>query len=86
MYYVYLLQSKSDGKIYTGYTNNLKRRVKQHISQEVHTTHRMKNIELIYYEAFTNKQDAKERERYLKTTQGKRTLKLMLMHTFAAIV
>lgn len=86
MFYVYLLRSNRDGKIYTGYTNNLKRRVQQHLSHDVHTNRRMGIIELIYYEAFTNKQDAKEREGYLKTTQGKRTLKLMLKHTFAAIV
>ena len=30
MYYVYLLQSRKDGKLYTGYTDNLKRRLAEH--------------------------------------------------------
>jgi putative endonuclease len=81
MYYVYLLRSKRDGKIYTGYSADLKRRVQQHLRGEVHTTHRMGEIRLIYYEAFISKEDAMEREKYLKTTKGKRTVKLMLKYT-----
>lgn len=86
MYYVYLLQSERDDKIYTGYTEDLKRRVKQHFNGDVHTTHRMGEIRLVYYEAFINKKDARERENYLKTTKGKRTVRLMLKNTLAPIV
>ena len=86
MYYVYLLRSKENNKVYTGFTANLKRRVKEHFSKKSFTTSRMKLLQLIYYEAFISEQDAREREVYLKTTQGKRTLKLMLKHTFAPIV
>ena len=86
MYYVYLMQDQEKGKIYTGYTSDLKRRVREHLSGQVHTTVRMNKIKLIYYEAFQNKWDAQEREKYLKTTQGKRTLKLMLKYSFAPFV
>jgi putative endonuclease len=86
MYYVYLLRSQKNGKIYTGYTTDLKRRVKDHFSKHVHTTYRMGEVKLIYYEAFTDKSDATEREGYLKTTKGKRTVKLMLKNTLAPIV
>ena len=82
MVYVYVLQSKRSGKLYVGYTENLKRRIRDHVSGQTHSTYRMGQLELIYYEAFKNEQDARERERYLKTTQGKRTLKLMLKNTF----
>ena len=86
MFYTYLLLSKSNGKIYTGFSKNLKQRIKQHFDGDVYTTHRMRQIELIYYEAYINEDDAKEREQYFKTTKGKRTLKLMLKNTLAAIV
>ncbi len=56
MYYVYLLR-KGDGKIYIGYTNDLKRRIREH---------KEKIPELIYYEAYKNKLDAQDRERKLK--------------------
>ena len=38
----------------------------------------MKNVELIHYEAYKSQTDARRREKYLKTTQGKRMLKIML--------
>lgn len=57
MFYVYLLR-KDDGKIYMGYTNDLKRRVKYE--------HKSKKPELIYHEAYKNKLDAQDRERKLK--------------------
>lgn len=84
MYYVYLLRSKLNGKIYTGYTNNLKRRIKEHFNNEVYSSSRLKDLQLIFYEAFRDKRDAFERERYLKTTKGKRTLKIMLKYDLSA--
>lgn len=86
MYYVYLLRGLKDGTIYTGYSKDLKRRLKDHKQKKVHTTQRFGELELIYYEAFVSEKDAREREVYLKTTKGKRTLRLMLKHTFAPIV
>lgn len=82
MYFVYILQSVKDGRLYTGFTANLRKRIQSHMNKGVHTTSRMGKIQLIYYEAFASQKDAREREKYLKTTQGKRTLKLMLKHTF----
>ena len=86
MFYVYLLMSRVNGRIYTGYTADLKRRIHEHMRGEVHTTKRMHEPNLVYYEAFTNKEYAQERERYLKTTKGKRTVRLMLKNTFAPFV
>jgi putative endonuclease len=85
MYYVYILRSKKNSRIYTGFSSDLKRRISEHKQGKVHTTARMGDVELIYYEAFQNEQDAREREVYLKTTQGKRTLKIMLKHAFAPV-
>lgn len=71
MYYVYYLLMSSD-KIYTGSTGNLKRRFLQHQRGEVRSTSRYLPIELVGYEAYILKSDAQRRERYLKTTEGKR--------------
>ena len=86
MYYVYILRSKENGKIYTGFTKDLKSRIKAHFKKGVHTTKRMGKIELIFYEAFASEKDARRREIYLKTTKGKRALKLMLRNSLGAIV
>lgn len=74
-YYVYLLQSQKDNKLYTGCTNDLQKRFKQHNKGEVFSTKNRGPFKLIYYEACINKSDAFAREKYLKTGMGKRYLK-----------
>lgn len=74
-FYTYALWSKKDKKFYTGATNNLKKRLKQHAQGLVFSTKYRRPLELVYFEACRNKDDAYRRERYLKTTVGKRYLK-----------
>lgn len=75
MYYVYVIQSRKDKKWYTGFTNNLRKRFNEHNSNKVTSTKNRGPFILIYYEACLNKQDAKDREKYLKSGMGKRYLK-----------
>ncbi|OGH17991.1 MAG: excinuclease ABC subunit C [Candidatus Levybacteria bacterium RIFCSPHIGHO2_01_FULL_40_15b] len=70
-HYVYVLLSKRDNKFYTGYTSNLKLRFKSHAKGEIRSTKTRRPVELIYYEACKNQQDAIHREKYLKTYLGK---------------
>ncbi len=66
MYYVYILHSLKDKKIYTGYSSNLRLRLQEHINGKVISTASRRPLKLIYYEAYSSKIDAQERERYLK--------------------
>ena len=72
MYYVYVIKSLQDGNFYTGYTKDLRRRLKQHNQGESQATKSRYPFELVYYEACRNEKDALIREKYLKTTYGKR--------------
>ena len=67
----------SNAKLYVGYSANLQKRIAQHKAGEVFSTKNKLPLELIFYEAFADQSDAKRREMYLKTTAGKRALKLM---------
>jgi putative endonuclease len=78
MFYVYILQSLRNGDLYTGFSKDLKTRIKSHFSKDVYTTRRMGDIKLVFYEAYLSEKDARRREKYFKTTKGKRTLKLIL--------
>lgn len=78
MYYVYILRSQKDRKLYIGYTSNLKHRLIKHQKGLVKSTRPRLPMELIFYEFYINQKDALRRERYLKTNQGKKTLKIML--------
>ena len=78
MYYTYVLQSKVDGKFYTGFTKNLKLRFEQHNEQLVESTKNRVPLKLIYYEACLDRNDATKREKYLKTYHGKMFIKKRL--------
>ena len=69
-FYVYILKSLKDGKLYIGYTNNLKSRIKEHEKGLNFSTKYRLPFKLIYFEGCLNEQDAKRRESYLKTTQA----------------
>ena len=75
MFYTYILISEKDDKFYVGYTDNLKRRIKQHNNADVESTKYRRPLKLIYYEVCLNQKDAIHREKYLKTTYGKRYIR-----------
>ena len=85
-YYVYILLSEKDGNFYTGYTDDLNKRIKEHNNGKVPSTKNRRPLQLIYYEACLNQQDALRREKYLKTTYGKRYLKNRLKIYFQTII
>ncbi len=75
MRYVYVLKSDKDKNLYTGVTEDLKRRFLEHQQGNVKSTKHRRPLKLIYYEACLNDKDARKREIYLKTAWGKRYLK-----------
>ena len=80
MWYVYILESQSHiGKFYTGFTEDLKRRLTEHNAEgnSGHTT-KYQPWKLHTYFAFSNKKIAQNFESYLKTQAGRRFQKLRL--------
>ena len=85
MFYVYILKSVKDGNLYIGFTQDLKKRLLKHNAGKVFSTKSRIPLKLIYCEVSLNKQDAKQRERYLKTGVGKRFIKNRLKHYFKGL-
>jgi putative endonuclease len=82
-YYVYILESESDGMLYVGFTENLKRRYAEHLSGTGCRTTGMKNDwKLIYFEGYPNKSDALGREKFLKSGSGRRYIFKQLTNHF----
>lgn len=81
-YYIYVLHSKKDDKLYVGYTSNLRKRLEEHNKGLVKSTKYRRPLELIYWEGCLNQQDATKREKYLKSSWGKRYLKNRLKEYF----
>ena len=61
MFYVYVLKNPKTGALYYGFTSNLKQRFAKHQEMPKHA-----GWNLVYYEAYLNEQDARDRERMLK--------------------
>mgnify|MGYP000644983878 CR=1 FL=1 len=71
MHYAYYLKMCS-GQIYTGSTSNLRNRILEHNRGNVTTTSKYLPVILIGYESYLLKSDAQRREKFMKTTEGKR--------------
>jgi putative endonuclease len=78
-FYTYILESLKDNKRYIGYSNNLPKRLEEHQKGQTFSTKSRLPFKLIYFEGCTVEADAKRREKYLKSTQGRRFIGLRLI-------
>lgn len=78
MFYTYILECK-DGTYYTGWTNNLEKRIQTHNKGlgAKYTKGRLP-VKLVYLEAFKIKEDAMKREYEIKQFTRKNKEKLFL--------
>ena len=77
MNYTYILRCK-DGSLYTGWTNNLEKRMQDHnAGKGAKYTKSRRPVELVYYETFDTKEEAMRREYAVK--QLSRTKKIQLI-------
>ena len=80
MKYVYILRSiENSNKTYIGLTGDLKRRLKDHNSNQSTYTSKYSPWNIETYVAFSNEQKAQEFERYLKHSGGWRFLQRRLI-------
>ncbi len=75
IYYVYVIQSQKDGRLYVGMTKHINERLKEHNSGQVFSTKSYRPWKLFYSEEIGDRQKAREREKYLKSGCGKEFLK-----------
>jgi putative endonuclease len=85
MFYVYLLQSLKDSKLYIGSTADLKRRLNEHNRGQSQSTRLGRPWKLIYYEAYLDKRDADGREKFLKGGSGKQFINKQLKHYLGGV-
>ena len=77
MHHVYAIKSKLRKYIYVGMTNNLERRFFQHNTGKEKTTAFYKPFDIILDEEYQTRQEARKREKYLKSGICKERLKKM---------
>jgi len=81
MHGVYILKSKKDNSLYTGYSTNVKERVLEHQKGQVYSTRHHRPLEVIYCELYKNRKDAMKREKFFKSGWGRNYIKKILENT-----
>jgi len=75
MYYSYVLYSLKTNRLYTGFTEDLKRRYKEHNNGEGGSyTKKNRLFILVHYEAFISKKDTQKQEKFYKSGYGREVL------------
>ena len=76
--YVYVLRSAKDKGLYIGLTFNLENRIKRHNNGYENATKNRIPFNLLHYECFASRAEARKREKYFKSGIGRETLKELL--------
>jgi len=72
----------NNNQFYTGFTKHIKQRVAEHERGNVKSTKGRRPVILVHYESYMLESDARRRERFLKTSDGKNLLKRQLSDLF----
>ncbi|MBU1084945.1 MAG: GIY-YIG nuclease family protein [Candidatus Beckwithbacteria bacterium] len=85
MYFVYILMSLKDEQFYIGITEDVKMRFKNHIDGRVVSTRSRRPLKLIGYEFYWYKKEAGLREKYLKSSDGRKEIRLRYKQTISKL-
>ena len=78
-YFVYVLESEIDGRLYKGQTSDIEKRLTEHNSGKTKSTKGYKPWKLVYFERYETRDEALLREKYFKTGSGREFLKHILL-------
>jgi len=81
MFYAYVIQSEKEGSFYKGHCKDLELRLKQHNSGFTLSIKNKIPFKLLYYEAFSTREQAINREKYFKSAAGRKFLKKQVIKT-----
>lgn len=75
MFYVYTIYSKKFDKYYTGFTQNINRRLDEHNRGKTKSTKAFKPWEIVFIEEVTTRIEARQLEKYYKSGAGREKIK-----------
>lgn len=78
MFYVYVLRSLKDSRLYKGLTQDLDKRLKQHNNGENKSTKGFMSWILIHQEVFETRLEARKTEKFFKSGAGREFLSRIL--------
>ncbi len=78
MYYVYILKSEKDSRLYIGQTQDLQKRLFRHNQGMVEITRNRRPFTLIASQSYETRAEAMKMEKYLKRLKGGNEFKKIL--------
>jgi putative endonuclease len=78
MFYLYILKNEVTDRFYIGSTNNLERRLKEHLKGKTRTTRVLKTNKLVYKEEYKSEKEARDREKKLKSYKSKKYIEWLI--------
>lgn len=75
---MYILHNPETDRFYIGSTNDLERRLSQHIKGYTRTTRILETYRLVYKEQFSTLEEARLREKKLKSYKSKKYIKWLI--------
>ncbi len=78
MYYAYILINFDHTKTYTGWTSDIQRRLSEHNSGKNKSSKAYGPYSLVHFEEFQSIKEAMAREKFYKTTSGRRKIKQII--------
>ena len=77
-WFVYVIQSQLDGSLYSGMSQNPEQRLVEHNNKKSTYTSSKTPWKIIYTEKCPDRQSARIREKYLKSSAGRRFVKKLI--------
>lgn len=78
MCYTYVLKSIKNGKLYTGSSDNVERRLREHNFGKTKSNKANRPFELVYKEVYLTRSEAVRRELFFKTGKGRELIREIL--------
>ncbi len=78
MHYVYILLNEAKTRTYIGVTDDVEKRLKEHNTGRVKSSNPYRLYKIIHTESFETLSEARQREKFYKSTTGRRRIKEML--------
>jgi putative endonuclease len=80
MFYAYVIKSLNNNYYYKGHCQNLEIRLQQHNAGKTKSIIPYLPFELVYFEEFITREDAISREKYFKSSAGRKFLKNKILN------
>lgn len=77
-YYVYVIKSQLEGRLYKGMTNDVEKRLREHNAGKSFSTKPYIPWSLVYFKAYETRIEAREYEKFLKSGSGREFLRTIL--------